>query len=326
MQSQSRHGDVGGISLSRTGLDSMSERSFVLNENRQGCNDESPARSVPEFSVIIAAHNEEKVLSRCLDALLADSRPGEMEIILAANGCTDSTVEIGRGYGNSVRVVEISQASKPAALNAGDAAATVFPRVYLDADITVSGAALRAVVDELERTGALAGAPQAVIDFYGCPAVVRSFYRVWCESPWFTNNMVGSGLYVLSAAGHARLGVFPDLLNEDQYVSGLFAIHERLSVKSHQFVLRPPRSVDALVRHRARTLVGQRELDQRFGPLPGRSPRLSPADLLRRQPARIVDLLVFTAVTMLAKRAAARKELRGDHRWERDETSRVISS
>jgi hypothetical protein len=29
---------------------------------------------------------------------------------------------------------------------------------------------------------------------------------------------------------------------------------------------------------------------------------------------------------MLARRAAARKELRGDHRWERDETSRVVSS
>ena len=63
----------------------------------------------PKFSVIIPAHNEEKVLGRCLDALLADSRPGEMEIVVAANGCTDRTVEIARGYCNPVRVVEVSQ-------------------------------------------------------------------------------------------------------------------------------------------------------------------------------------------------------------------------
>src|ERR1700682_6135663 len=91
---------------------------------------------VSAFSVIIAAHNEEKVLARCLDALLADSRPGELEVLVVANGCTDRTVEIARSYG-IVGVIEIPEASKHAALNAGDAAATVFPRAYLDADITI---------------------------------------------------------------------------------------------------------------------------------------------------------------------------------------------
>jgi glycosyltransferase involved in cell wall biosynthesis len=289
-------------------------------------NNDSLGRSIPKFSIIIPAHNEEKVLARCIDALLVDSKPGEMEIVVAANGCTDRTVEIARGYGNRVRVVEVLQASKHAALNAGDAVATVFPRAYLDADITVSSAAIRAVAEELGRTGALVGAPQAMIDFHGCPPVVRSFYRVWCELPWFTDNLIGSGLYVLSAAGHGRFGAFPDITNDDQYVHDLFATHERLSVRSHQFVVRPPRTVDGIIRRRTRTLVGQRELDQRFGPLPGRSPRLSLVDLLRRKPACAVDLLVFVAITIVAKRAAVRKELRGDWRWERDETSRTITS
>jgi glycosyltransferase involved in cell wall biosynthesis len=138
-------------------------------------------RSDPAFSVIIPAHNEEKVLGRCLDTLLADAEPGELEVLVAANGCTDRTVEIARSYGSQVSVIEIPHASKHAALNAGDAAATAFPRAYLDADITIGASAIRAVVKELERTGALVGAPRAMIDFDGCPAIVRSFYRVWCE-------------------------------------------------------------------------------------------------------------------------------------------------
>jgi cellulose synthase/poly-beta-1,6-N-acetylglucosamine synthase-like glycosyltransferase len=182
-----------------------------------------PPNLVPAFSVIIPAHNEENVLARCLDALLADAAPGELEILIAANGCTDRTIEVARGYGSRVRVIEVTEASKHAALNAGDAAATTFPRAYLDADITIGASALRAVAAELDRTGALVGAPQAVMDFEGCPAVIRSFYRVWCKLPWFTDNLVGSGIYVLSAAGHARLGAFPDITNDDQYVHDLFA-------------------------------------------------------------------------------------------------------
>ena len=285
----------------------------------------SLVRSTSELSVIIPAHNEERVLGRCLDALLADFKSGEMEIVVVANGCTDRTMEIARSYGNLVHVVEVPRASKHAALNAGDAVATVFPRAYLDADITVSGTAIRAVAMELERTGALAGAPQAVMEFFGCSAAVRSFYRVWCELPWFTENPIGSGLYVLSAVGHARIGVFPEITNDDQYVHDLFDVSERLSLKSYSFVMRPPRTVDGLIRRRTRTLAGQRELALRFGPLPGRSPRLPLIRLLWQRRVRIVDLIVFAAVAAVAKCAAARKELVGDRHWERDETSRIVA-
>ncbi|MCA1453691.1 glycosyltransferase [Bradyrhizobium sp. BRP22] len=281
---------------------------------------------VPAFSVIIPAHNEEKVLARCLDTLLADSKPGELEILVVANGCTDRTVEIGRSYGNRVGVIEVSEASKHAALNAGDKAATVFPRVYLDADITVSAGAIRSVVEEMDRAGALIGAPRAVIDLDGCPAIVRSFYRVWCETPWFTDNLVGSGIYVLTAAGHARVGVFPAITNDDQYVHDLFETRERTTSNSYQFLVRPPRTVQGLIKRRTRTLVGQRELDRRFGQLPGRARRLSLLDLLRRRRARIGDLIVYAIISKMAAFAATRKEQRGDRAWERDETSRTIPS
>ncbi|RJF78733.1 glycosyltransferase family 2 protein [Rhodopseudomonas palustris] len=275
------------------------------------------------FSVVIPAHNEESVLARCLDALLAGAKPGELEIVVAANGCTDRTVEIARSYSDRVILVEVAEASKHAALNAGDRAASVFPRVYLDADITVSAAAVQSVIDEMQRTGALVGAPRAVIDLDGCSPIVRSFYRVWCETPWFTDNLVGSGIYVLSAAGHARLGSFPAITNDDQYVHDLFASGERATSNAHQFLVRPPRTLAGLVKRRTRTLLGQRELDRRFGQLPGRARRIAMLELLRRRRVSVSDLLVYALIAKMAAFAAARKQQRGDHSWERDETSRA---
>ena len=52
------------------------------------------------ISVVIAAHNEEDVLGRCLDALLRGSRPTELEIVVVCNGCTDRTADVARGYGD----------------------------------------------------------------------------------------------------------------------------------------------------------------------------------------------------------------------------------
>jgi acetyltransferase-like isoleucine patch superfamily enzyme len=285
--------------------------------------EEPTTRVRPALSVVIPAHNEEAVLARCLDSLLADAAPGELEIVVAANGCSDRTVEIGRSYGSPVTVIEVEEASKHAALNAGDAAATAFPRAYIDADIALSTAALRAVAKAMDDNAALAGAPEPVIDFDGCPATVRSFYRVWCELPWFTDNPIGSGVYMLSHEGHRRLGSFPDITNDDQYVHDLFTVDERVCVRSHRFVVRPPRTVEGLIRRRTRTLNGQRELAARFGTLRGAAPRRSARELLRRHPALIVDLPVFVAVTKAAARAATKKTAAGDTGWERDDTSRV---
>lgn len=284
--------------------------------------DDRTGRARPAFGVVIPAHNEENVLARCIDALLAETASGEVEIVVAANGCTDRTVEIARSFSDRVVVVDVAEASKHAALNAGDGVATVFPRVYLDADITVSAAAIRSVIEVMERTGALVGAPKAVIDLAGASPIVRAFYRVWCEMPWFTDNLVGSGIYVLSAAGHARLGAFPAITNDDQYVHDLFEQRERAVSPDFQFLVRPPRTMAGLIKRRTRTLLGQREMDQKFGALPGRSPRMSAIALLRRRRVQIWDLAVYAFVARMASLAAARKERRGDVSWERDDSSR----
>ena len=109
-------------------------------------------------SVVIAAHNEAAVIGRCLDALLADGLD-DLDVTVVANGCTDTTAEVARAH-PGVRVIELAQPGKARALNAGDAVAVGFPRVYLDADIPISGAAIRTLAAALEASdGVLAAVP-----------------------------------------------------------------------------------------------------------------------------------------------------------------------
>jgi hypothetical protein len=68
------------------------------------------------------------------------------------------------------------------------------------------------------------------------------------------------------------------------------------------------------------------ELHRTFGDLPGRAPKVSPLSLLIRRPDLIVHMPAFTALTLMAKRAAKAKEERRERSWERDDTSRVSAA
>ena len=49
------------------------------------------------FTVIIPAHNEAQVIERCLLAMSADTvAPQDMQVIVAANGCSDNTAQLAR--------------------------------------------------------------------------------------------------------------------------------------------------------------------------------------------------------------------------------------
>lgn len=273
------------------------------------------------LSVIIPAHNEESVIERCLRAVCDTARRDELEVIVAANGCTDRTVSFVRGV-EGVRVLELPEASKHAALVAGDAAAAHHPRAFLDADVEVTGDALLAVAEAMVATGALGGAPRLELDLTGCPWFVRSYYRVWCAIGWSVDAPIGSGIYVLSEEGRRRVGEFPDVTNDDQYVHDVLLSDERMCLSSEVFVVRPPRTLKGLVLRRTRTTGGQQELDELFGPLPGRSGAPGPTDVARRDPRRLGDVIVFLAVKALAMLASRRKRSRGGTGWERDDSSR----
>ena len=112
-------------------------------------------------SIIIAAHNEAAVIGRCLDTLIGGTAPGEFDVTVVANGCVDATAQIAAAR-PGVRVLDLPNAGKAAALNAGDAVAVGFPRIYLDADIVIPAAGVRALRAALASGAAAAAVPLAV--------------------------------------------------------------------------------------------------------------------------------------------------------------------
>jgi cellulose synthase/poly-beta-1,6-N-acetylglucosamine synthase-like glycosyltransferase len=53
------------------------------------------------FLILVPAHNEERVIGRCLEAIEADRRPRD-RVLVVADRCTDATARIARSFGASV--------------------------------------------------------------------------------------------------------------------------------------------------------------------------------------------------------------------------------
>jgi len=92
---------------------------------------------VPIVSVIVAAYNEEKSIGRRIRNLLEQDYPGDkLEIIVASDGSTDSTVEIARQYEKlGVKVLDFKEnRGKAAVHNDGVKEAKGEIIVFTDAD------------------------------------------------------------------------------------------------------------------------------------------------------------------------------------------------
>lgn len=274
----------------------------------------------PEMSVVIPAHDEERVLPRLL-ASLADAR---LEIVVVANGCRDATADVARAAG--VRVIELAEGSKVAALDAGDEAATLFPRAYLDADIQIDAHSLLAVAARLRDGPALVASPRLRLDLSGATWPVRAYYAVWEVSAFRRRGHIGSGVYVLSAEGRRRFGTFPRVIGDDRFVQGLFGPAERATVDDAEFIVRPPRTLGALLSRGARIAAGNREL-QRVG-LAGHAPSRGASlrelvGAVAPRPGLWGPFLVYVIVQVRTAALAERKLRVADEVWDRDETSRT---
>jgi glycosyltransferase involved in cell wall biosynthesis len=100
-------------------------------------------------SVIIPAHNEERLLPRALSCVdVARERADtEVEVVVVANRCDDATIEIGREAG--ALIVESLARSIAAVRNAGVAASRGETVITIDADSQMHPNAVLAVSREL---------------------------------------------------------------------------------------------------------------------------------------------------------------------------------
>ncbi|MHB1011073.1 MAG: glycosyltransferase [Propionibacteriaceae bacterium] len=262
-------------------------------------------------AVIIPAHNEAAVIWRTLNRLVPLLDGGNLDVVVATNGCTDNTAGIARSV-PGITVLDLAEASKTKALNAADGATDRWPRIYLDADIDISAATVSDTLDALRRDGVLAGRPPYEWDLTGAGWLVRAYYRARAHVPSAHSALWGAGVYAMSKQGRARFAEFPPVVAEDLFVDLQYAPHEKLIVTTDPVRVRVPRSARDLLKVLRRQSRGARELHS-----------TTTTTTLRelagsiRGPRSLIDVGVYAGFALLSRR------LRSDApRWERDESSR----
>ena len=284
---------------------------------------------VPKASVVVPAHNEAAVIGRLLSGLSAEAEPGEFEILVVANGCTDGTEEVAASFGPEVRVLSTPEPNKYRAMRLADATAGHFPRLYVDADVELDTASVRALAQALGEPGVLAVGPERHSPMDGRPWTVRWYYEVWHRLPVVRAGLFGRGVVGLSREAHRRIGELPEFMGDDLAASLAFPAQQRRVVPGALAVVHPPRRLRDLLRLRIRALVsttqiggGGTELSEAAAE--ARTTRADLVHVLRAgSPADAPKVAWFVTVTLIVRFRARRAIKAGDYRtWLRDESSR----
>jgi len=267
-------------------------------------------------SVIVPAYNEAATIGRLLDALVP--LDAAVEIVVACNGCHDGTEAVCARYAPRVRVLSQAQPGKTAALNRALAETRGPIKLIVDADVLLDAGAAARLIALASRPGVEVVQPRLNYRTEDAGVGVRAYLRVWRRHPYFRTKI--GGAYALSAAGVAKLGSFPEVVADDEYVRRKLFAGARWTAAAQAEVF-PPRTLAALIRTRSRSLSGAAELtrsrsDAAQPALPGFG-RTFARLLLREMP---LSALVYAYVGLAAR---LRTRMRRGHKvWERDDTSR----
>lgn len=267
--------------------------------------------------MVVPAHQEERTIARCLEALLDAPSSGDRQVVVVANGCTDATATIARRF--PAEVLELSEGNKAAALNAGDDACASGRRIYVDADVVLDGRSLHLLIEALDEPGPLLATPRLRHELAGAGLLVRCYWRAWQRLRDVRGDHLGCGVYAVNAAGRARWGRFPDGTADDYHVHTRFSPKERVQVPGAQSVVRPPLTVASLLAVRTRIYAGMQEHRAELGQLERPRRRLRP---LVTDPLALLSLPVYAALTLVAKRRATRVAATVGRQWARDDSAR----
>ncbi len=212
-------------------------------------------------SVIVPAHNEARVIRRCLDSIMQQTAPVET-VIVACNGCTDNTVELVQRYYPQVICLDIRKPSKTHALNEAEKHVSSFPVFYLDADTVISPATVQTITHYMDtHPDRLLAAPMPQINTTGSSWFVKQYYRIWLELPYIREGVIGTCSFIMSEAGRQRFDRFPAVINDDGFVRCCFDRHERGNIEGTAITIQAPKTLYSLIKIKTRARLGNMQLD-----------------------------------------------------------------
>lgn len=272
-------------------------------------------------TVIVPAHNESRVIRRCLDSLV--KQPGVDTLIVACNGCTDNTADIVRQEYPQALCLDIAKPSKVNALNEAEKHITHWPVFYIDADTHLSDNAIRRITETMEKQDILLAAPEPAIDTSQSSWLVKQFYRTWLQLPYIRDGVVATCSYVISQEGHKRFQHFPDVINDDGFVRCQFRREERGNIAGEKIYINAPHTLYSLIKIKTRARLGNMQL-KASGLCSIPEDKAYSQILWRRLCSQhFVSTLVYISITMFIRaRAAWQYRHMQNYHWEKDETSR----
>jgi glycosyltransferase involved in cell wall biosynthesis len=257
------------------------------------------------ISIIIPAHQEAESIQRCLNSVIdqsiTKSAPNRIEIIVAANACSDATVEkacemedFAFERGVDLKVIDDPIGGKTRALNRGDQIARGEIRIYLDADVVCAPTLLEELVAALKDPVPLYASGTVTIP----PSrswVSRCYARFWTKLPFVASDVAGYGLYAVNMAGRRRWSEFPDVHSDDKFVRLLFKSTERRRVAaSYSWPI--PDGIWNLLQVRRRWSRGNAQLRAAFPALHSDPYSGSALQYAQAAASRPVSALIFAIV------------------------------
>lgn len=261
----------------------------------------------PPFGIVIPVRNEAVVLRETLPPLLKATENIPARLVWVCNDCSDDSAQVIRSLaGRDAEIVILHHPGKTLALQAGDdALGTLFPRFYLDADITLSPGALPELLRPLLDGRADLVSPRRVHETNKVSRISTAMARTWDALPHaqFTGYLGALGL---SEAGRNAWGRWPLVLADDVFVAAKIAANRRLILTKVTASTWPPTDFGGWVSMRARWLRGEEQL-RMMGLEAPRAPGQRSA-LMRQlfSPSHAVGAWAFAFARLIAPLVSAR--------------------
>jgi hypothetical protein len=253
-----------------------------------------------------------------------------VEVIVAANGCSDDTVRQATRAHSLVRVLDLEKGSKTAAINAANRIASVYPRIILDADVECSFQSLSALALALRDPGIMVVAPAICLNLTQANWFMKAYYRAWMKQAYAKAGRGGAGCYGLSKKALEAVGEFPDIVGDDIWIHTRFPdeqrryVHKDAHGESVFSIVRPPRTAWNQVKVECRRMLGNAEVHQKYP-----SKHLSDINKggglrgVLKSRASLTDTAIYVAVKLLVRlRMSLLARQKAQMVWTRDHSSR----
>ncbi|MBY6191805.1 glycosyltransferase [Microbulbifer agarilyticus] len=274
-------------------------------------------------AIIIPAYNEEHSIATLLDVVYPGVLLGHYSVVVACNGCTDATAEIVRNKFPQVCCLEIQRAGKTHAINEAEKLGPGFPRIYVDADVSIDDISLLKLLDQCREreNGAepTVVAPEGVMDMAHSSYLVRCYYAAWQKTRFCSEFGYGAGVYGLNRAARERFSLFPEIISDDGYVRAVFGYENIVVNRESQSRVVAPKGVWDLLKIKTRSKLGKLQLLQ----LPECHTPITHRSAVFTQRPSMLEFLVYYGVNALSYLTAWRyRHGNARYQWQRDESSR----